>query len=155
MSPRVRAGVVLVHEGQVALIERHRDGVMPYYVFPGGGVEPMEPPEGAAVREAREELGIHVALGPLLAEVRFRPRGADIAAEESLQLYYHAQWVSGTFGTGSGPEYADAAGVRAYVPRWVALLSLGDYDVRPRVVAEALARYGTTWPAGWVLRHRE
>ncbi|WP_022920260.1 (deoxy)nucleoside triphosphate pyrophosphohydrolase [Ornithinimicrobium pekingense] len=31
--------------------------------FPGGKVEPGEPPAGAAVREAREELGVRVELG--------------------------------------------------------------------------------------------
>lgn len=31
--------------------------------FPGGKVEPGESPEHAAVREAREELGVEVALG--------------------------------------------------------------------------------------------
>ncbi len=38
---RVRAGVVLIENGKVALIERHRAGKH-YFVFPGGGVEEGE-----------------------------------------------------------------------------------------------------------------
>lgn len=34
--------------------------------FPGGKVEPGESPEEAAVREAREELGVEVELGALI-----------------------------------------------------------------------------------------
>ena len=52
---RTRAGVVLIEDGKVALIERHRAG-LDYFVFPGGGVDDGETPEQAAVREAMEEL---------------------------------------------------------------------------------------------------
>ena len=58
---RVRAGIVLIQEGKVALIERHRAG-LDYFVFPGGGVDEGESPEQAAIREAMEELGVEVAI---------------------------------------------------------------------------------------------
>jgi len=57
----MRAAVVIVENGRVALIERVRDG-RTYFVFPGGGVEVGETPENAAVREAEEELGVNVKL---------------------------------------------------------------------------------------------
>ena len=53
---RIRAGVVLIEDNKVALIERHRAG-LEYFVFPGGGVDEGETVEQAAVREAREERG--------------------------------------------------------------------------------------------------
>ena len=62
---KVRAAIVIVKDGQVALIKRVRDGST-YYVFPGGGVETGETPEHAAVREAREELGVEVRLDDLI-----------------------------------------------------------------------------------------
>jgi 8-oxo-dGTP pyrophosphatase MutT (NUDIX family) len=58
---RVRAGIVLIRDGKVALIERHRAG-LDYFVFPGGGVDEGESPEQAAIREAMEELGVQVAI---------------------------------------------------------------------------------------------
>jgi len=35
---RIRAGIVLIEDNRVALIERHRAGLH-YFVFPGGGVD--------------------------------------------------------------------------------------------------------------------
>jgi 8-oxo-dGTP diphosphatase len=67
---RRRGAVILIQGGKVALIRRERAGRI-YYLFPGGGAEGDETPEQAAVREAREELGLTVALTRLVAEVRF------------------------------------------------------------------------------------
>ena len=38
---RIRAGIVLIQDRKVALIERHRAG-LDYFVFPGGGVDEGE-----------------------------------------------------------------------------------------------------------------
>ena len=60
---RDRAGVIVLIDGRLALIERVRTpGSSPYWVVPGGGVEPGESPADTAVREAREELGLEVRL---------------------------------------------------------------------------------------------
>ena len=63
---RVRAAVIIVENGRVALIERVRDRHT-YFKFPGGGVESGESPQQAAVREAHEELGVSVELGDLIS----------------------------------------------------------------------------------------
>ena len=68
LTPRAR--VVIVEHDRVALIRRVRDGHT-YYLFPGGGVEPGETPLEAARREAYEELGVNVELGPLVHEESF------------------------------------------------------------------------------------
>ena len=69
-SDRRRGAVILVQGRKVALIRRDRAG-QTYYLFPGGGVEHQETLEQAAIREAREELGVHVALEGLGAIVQF------------------------------------------------------------------------------------
>ena len=66
---RIRAGIVLIQENNVALIERHRAG-LDYFVFPGGGVDEGETPEQAAVRETMEELGVEVAIRQKVAVVQ-------------------------------------------------------------------------------------
>jgi 8-oxo-dGTP pyrophosphatase MutT (NUDIX family) len=50
---RIRAGIVLIKDNKVALIERYRAGSH-YYSFPGGGVDEDESPEQAAIREPRK-----------------------------------------------------------------------------------------------------
>ncbi len=51
---RERATVVVIRSGRVLLV---RD-VGPVFAMPGGGIEPGESPEAAAVRELREETGL-------------------------------------------------------------------------------------------------
>lgn len=127
---RVRSGVLIVQQGKVALIARVRDGQR-YFVVPGGGVEHGESLEQAAVREALEELGVHVALGALAITVE---------RAERPQHYFLATIVGGTFGAGSGPEFGPnvppAKGT--YRAVWLPLAALPRSDVRPRLVAAAL-----------------
>ena len=111
---RVRAGIVLIKENKVALIERHRGG-LDYFVFPGGGVDEGETPEQAAIRETMEELGIEVVIKQKVAEITLGPK--------SRQIYFLVEHVSGEFGTGTGEEFTDSdpndpdEGI--YVPIWM------------------------------------
>jgi 8-oxo-dGTP diphosphatase len=62
--PYVAAGVLLSDEaGRFMLV---RPTYKEYWDLPGGYVEAGETPAQAAAREVREELGISVAVGPLL-----------------------------------------------------------------------------------------
>ncbi len=65
---RNRAGIVLIEDNKVALIERFRAGTH-YFVFPGGGVDKGETPEQAAARETEEELGLQVAIKQQIIEI--------------------------------------------------------------------------------------
>ena len=96
---RIRAGIVLIEDNKVALIERHRAG-MHYFVFPGGGVDEGETPEQAAIREAMEELGIEVAIKQKVAEVHL--------GRKSRQIYFLVEQIGGKFGTGTGEEFTDS-----------------------------------------------
>jgi 8-oxo-dGTP pyrophosphatase MutT (NUDIX family) len=127
---RVRAGVIIVKDESVALIQRvNARGT--YYIFPGGGIEAGESIEEAAVREAWEELGVRVRLAGLLAFVEFG---------YSHHHYYRAHIKSGTFGSGTGAELSSEAGTLAgtYTPMWLPLARLYEYNVRPIELAEAL-----------------
>ena len=111
---RTRAGIVLIKENKVALIERHRAG-LDYFVFPGGGVDEGETHEQAAIRETLEELGITVKIKQKVAEITLGPK--------SRQIYFLVEYVSGEFGTGTGEEFTDSdpndpdEGI--YVPIWM------------------------------------
>lgn len=138
---RIRAGVVLVENGKVALIERHRGG-RHYYVFPGGGVDEGETTEQAAIREMEEETGLQVTLERKLAEIYFGL---------SEQVYYLAERLDGKFGTGTGEEFTDSdpddptEGV--YIPVWMPLEELPRHEnVYPADVAALVL---DSLKAGW------
>ena len=73
-AKRSAAGVVFTDDaGNVLLVE---PAYKPDWEIPGGTVERDESPYTAAVREVREELGIAVVLGDLLAVDWVPPREA-------------------------------------------------------------------------------
>lgn len=133
-----RSGVILIENDNLALIKRVRFDET-YYVFPGGGIEPGETAEMAAVREAYEELGVRVELGVLAAIVELTDR--RYPGERKEQLYYMATMREGTFGTGSGPEWTDEyyATRGTYTPVWIHINNLATYTIRPAKLAEMIA----------------
>ena len=146
---RTRAGIVLIEEDKVALIERHRAGLH-YFVFPGGGVDEGESPEQAAVREAMEELGVEVIVQRRVAVIHF---------DQSTQIYFLAKRVGGEFGTGTGEEYTDSdpedptEGI--YIPVWMPIDELPRHEkVFPEELAKLVARSKTDgWSSEAVVIH--
>jgi 8-oxo-dGTP diphosphatase len=66
----VCAGVVVRDDaGRLLMIRRGTDPGRGLWSLPGGRVEPGETPAAAAVREAREETGLAIEVGELLATV--------------------------------------------------------------------------------------
>ncbi len=126
-----RGAVIIIEGAELILMERVRLGKT-YYLFPGGGVEQGETVEQAAVREAYEELGLEVDLGPLVAVVEH---------DGNQQRHFLASIVGGVFGSGDGPEYGVSADPTdgTYKPVRLRLCNLGEYDVRPRALAAAIA----------------
>jgi 8-oxo-dGTP diphosphatase len=143
---RVRAGIVLIQDNKVALIERHRAG-LDYFVFPGGGVDEGESPEQAAVREAMEELGVQVAIKQKVAEVQLGPR--------SRQIYFLVEQIGGEFGTGIGEEFTDSdpdhpqQGI--YIPIWMHIDELPQHtNVYPADLSRLVVR---SVKEGWLQEH--
>ena len=120
---RTRAGIILIEDNKIALIERHRAG-LDYFVFPGGGVDEGESPEQGAVREAMEELGVQVAIKQKVADFHF--------GRSSKHFYFLVDRVSGEFGTGTGEEFTDAdpdhpqEGI--YIPIWMPVDELAQHQ---------------------------
>jgi len=108
-----RAAVVLRDERRVALIRRVRDGHT-YFDFPGGDIRAGEQPAETAIREAREDPGVQVVLGPRLLIEELRGETTH---------YYSAVVVGGDFEND---------------PVWMDIAELPHYDVRPRALATIL-----------------
>jgi len=65
-GPKLVAGCFVVDGGRVLLLRRGIEPAVGKWTFPGGYVDFGENSADAAVRETREEVGMRVALGPLL-----------------------------------------------------------------------------------------
>lgn len=87
--------------------------------------------EQAAIREAKEELGLDVELGRILV---------DLVHNGARQVYYLATIVGGEFGTGTGPEMDNAVDSisGSYTPLWLPLQVAAKRDSRPLELVEAL-----------------
>jgi 8-oxo-dGTP pyrophosphatase MutT (NUDIX family) len=135
---RNRAGIILIQDNKLALIERHRSG-MHYFAFPGGGIDEGESPQEAAIREAEEELGVHVEIKQKVAEIAFNKR---------TQYYFWVESLGGEFGTGSGEEYGEYnPAYGTYHPVWMPLADVLNNNVLPRELADLVVRFAKEgWP---------
>lgn len=135
---RNRAGIILIEENKLALIERHRQG-RHYFAFPGGGIDKGESAEQTAIREVREELGIAVEINQKVAEIIFN---------QGSQAYFLVTKISGEFGTGTGEEYGEYDPAHGtYLPLWMPLEDVLKKNVVPRELAEVVIRsHQQGWP---------
>jgi len=126
--------MVLLQDDLLCLMRRVRLHST-YYLFPGGGVEGGESPVEAVVREAWEELGLHVQPGRLVG---------DFTHNNERHLFYLAKVTGGDFGTGTGEEYSGALRESrgTYEPVWISVADACQLDSRPIELVRALLHEG-------------
>lgn len=124
---RQRAAVVILSAGRVLLIHRLKHG-QEYYIIPGGGVEPGETVEQAALREIREETGLEIELDGILWE--YVNRGHP-------ETYFLATRFSGSLGLG-GPELAEQSAENIFQLEWVELSQAVALPLKPSFIKEKL-----------------
>ena len=125
--PVVGVGAVIVNAaGHVVLIRRKYEPLQGHWSLPGGTLELGETLEVAAAREAQEETGLEVAVGPVV-EVFDR-----ILLDDDRRVQYHfvlvdylCRPVSGTLRAGSDADDAVFADPQA----------LGPYALTPKATA--------------------
>lgn len=113
---RVGAYCVVMEEGKLLLTHLFE---MDEWTLPGGGLEPYETPEQAAVRELEEETGLAVELTELLAVDSFTVAPAKRIVEAdrqrallSLRIIYSARRTGGTL----RPEVDGTTDEAAWIP---------------------------------------
>ncbi|HEU4752724.1 MAG TPA: NUDIX hydrolase [Armatimonadota bacterium] len=77
LDPKLAAGVVATVGDRVLLLRRAIQPAYGAWVFPGGFVDRGEHPAEAAVREAREEAGVEIALEGILG-IYSHPPGSPV-----------------------------------------------------------------------------
>ncbi len=107
---RHRVTLLFYRDGELLLMRRIRDG-RTYYILPGGGVDPGESFEEAALREAIEETNLSLTLGP---EIETPPR-RDFVDHTFLVTAFEGTPTLG------GPELARQAANNVYEFAWVPL----------------------------------
>jgi 8-oxo-dGTP pyrophosphatase MutT (NUDIX family) len=133
MTDRVR-GMLVTPAGSVLTIRRERPGIPPYWVLPGGGVEPGDASlEGALIREVEEELAARPHIHGLLHVVD---------DQDGPQYIFLARIDTWSGENRTGPEFADPTR-GSYHPEPVPLTveSLAAIDLKPAAVAEFLTRH--------------
>lgn len=142
---RRRAGAIITSGENILLIKRHLETRDPptYWLFPGGGVEEGESVEDACIREVREELGLEVRLGRLVANVVF-----GSPDPRSLQSYFLADVIGGELGTGEWPIEGVQTESGWYQPEWVSASDLQKMHVVPAPLADIVREaFRTGWPS--------
>lgn len=134
-----RAAAILIEDGQVAMIERRREGRL-YYVFPGGHVKTGEGLEAAVIREVKEELGLDVRVIRLVAHSTYMDRP---------HFYYLVEKTGGVFGSGTGKELARPAGSErgSVTPVWLPIDRFNHVLVFPEQMAQMVIQsVHSGWP---------
>ena len=90
MQIRVAAYAVIVREDGRMLLPHWSEGDHDGWTLPGGGIDPGEHPEAAAVREVREETGYDVELDGLLGVDSIVVAAADRLRVEDRDRSLHA-----------------------------------------------------------------
>lgn len=132
---RIRVAGIIPMEDGFALMHRTGNkvnGILDYYVFPGGGLEEKEPIEEGVAREIKEEFGIDV-------EVKDRIYELTNGAVNKEEYFYLCEYKCGKFGTGNGPEfnqdpkYADRG---TYTPEIIKRKDVEKINLLPKEIKE-------------------
>ncbi len=130
---RHRAAVFVLDKNKVLLFHRIKNGDE-YYAVPGGGVEPRETPEAAAVRELKEETSLDVVLGEKIGELE---------EDGNRQYFYIARSWTGTPKLG-GPEAERNSPENRYLLEWIPIEKLKDINLRANFAALLLEHIKAT-----------
>jgi 8-oxo-dGTP diphosphatase len=95
-SPIPAVIAVVVHEGRALLVRRANPPDAGLWGFPGGKIEFGETVKDAAIRELREETGVHAAAQDVLTalDVLVRDAGRDIR-QHYILIAVQCRWIAG------------------------------------------------------------
>ena len=138
----VRVAAVVEREGALLLVRHQKPDRDPYWVLPGGRLEPGETIPECAGRELAEETGLTAGFSGVLYVSEFLREGRhtiDVVARMSLEGDREAS-------LGSDPEVEPGTEPTLREVRWVSVEELREIKVLPASIKERLLRDSG---AGW------
>jgi 8-oxo-dGTP diphosphatase len=132
----VRVGAVVERAGALLLVRHQKPQRDPYWVLPGGRLEPGETIPECARREVAEETGISARFAGVLYVGEFLREGrhtVDVTARLALEGDAEAR-------LGSDPEVAPDSEPTLREVRWVDIEELRDIELLPATMKERLLR---------------
>ena len=141
----VRVGVVVERNGALILVRHEKPGRAPYWVLPGGRLEPDETIPECAAREIMEETGLTGRFTEVLYVSEFLREGrhtVDVTARFEVDREAEAT-------LGSDPEVQEGSEPTLKELRWVKIEDLAKIGLLPSWVRDRLYEDAKTgWPAG-------
>ena len=136
MEEKKTSRAIIIIDDKLVSIKRTKyleTGEYVYYTFPGGHVEAGESFEMTVIREVKEELGIDVKIDELFASIY----NEDLKQPEK---FYICSYVSGTIGTGDGPEFTnvDLKKYGKYEIVYIDKKDINKYNLLPENIKTAL-----------------
>jgi 8-oxo-dGTP diphosphatase len=132
----VRIATVVEQEGALLLVRHQKPDRDPYWVLPGGRLEPGETIPGCASRELTEETGLTADFCGVLYVSEFLREGRhtiDVVVRMALQGEAEAR-------LGSDPEVTPGTEPTLAEVRWVSLEELQEIELLPASIKERLMR---------------
>ena len=130
----VRVAAVVERGGALLLVCHQKPDRDPYWVLPGGRLEPGETIPECAGRELAEETGLEASFSGLLYVGEFRSEGRhtiDVVVSMILE-------GEGEASLGSDPEVAPGTEPTLREVRWVSVGELREIDLLPASIKERL-----------------
>jgi 8-oxo-dGTP diphosphatase len=143
----VRVGAVVEREGALLLVRHEKPDRDPYWVLPGGRLEPGETIPECAEREVAEETGLSARFSGVLYVSEFLREGrhtVDVIARMEVSGDEEAS-------LGSDPEVAPGSDLTLRELRWVGIEELEQIELLPRQLkARLLEAASGGWGSGEV-----
>ncbi len=130
----IRVGAVVARGGALLLVRHQKPGRDPYWVLPGGRLEPDETIPECAEREVREETGLSTRFSGVLYVGEFLREGrhtVDVVARMETDGDAEVR-------LGSDPEVAPGSEPTLREVRWVDAGELEEIDLLPTSVKRRL-----------------
>ncbi len=143
----VRVGAVVERDGKILLVRHQKPDRAPYWVLPGGRLEPGESIPECAERELSEETGLATLFSEVLYVSEFMREGrhtVDVTVRATAEPEAEAQ-------LGSDPEVAEGSEQTLRGLRWTEVSELRDIELLPaRIKHRIIEDAGRGWRSGEV-----